>query len=209
MKKKIAIIGAGISGLIFANLLKQNSKYDFAIYEKNSSLNLNEGYGIQLSVNSISIINKIGFKNFKNENKFNPKRIDFYSLKSNNKICDLNISQFNYEDIYYTTLKRSSFIEFFKEKLLTNSIQFNKKIKKINQTNFKIEINFSDDSSDIFDYLVISDGVFSPTKSILFNENIRPKYFGSLAIRTLIKRAASRKIQGKSSIACSFKPRVF
>ena len=52
MKKKIGIIGAGISGLIFANLLMQNSKYDFTIYEKNSSLNLSEGYGVQLSVNS-------------------------------------------------------------------------------------------------------------------------------------------------------------
>ena len=81
MKKRIAIIGAGISGLIFANLLKQNSKYDFIIYEKNSSINLKEGYGVQLSVNSISILNKIGFKNLKIENKFNPKKIDFYSLK--------------------------------------------------------------------------------------------------------------------------------
>ena len=65
MKKKVAIIGAGISGLIFANLLKQDSKYDFTIYEKNSSLKLNEGYGVQLSVNSVFILNKIGFKNFK------------------------------------------------------------------------------------------------------------------------------------------------
>ena len=48
MKKKIGIIGAGISGLILANLLMKNSKYDFTIYEKNSSLNLSEGYGVQL-----------------------------------------------------------------------------------------------------------------------------------------------------------------
>ena len=59
MKKKIGIIGAGISGLIFANLLKQNSKYDFTIYEKNSSLNLGEGYGLQLSVNSVSLLNNL------------------------------------------------------------------------------------------------------------------------------------------------------
>ena len=69
MKKKIAIIGAGISGLTFANLLKKSSKYDFTIFEKNSSLNLKEGYGIQLSVNSISILNKINFQELKFENK--------------------------------------------------------------------------------------------------------------------------------------------
>ena len=32
--KKIAIIGAGISGLFFANLLEKNSDYDFKIFEK-------------------------------------------------------------------------------------------------------------------------------------------------------------------------------
>ena len=37
--KKIAIIGAGISGLFIANLLRQDSNYDITIYEKNNSIN--------------------------------------------------------------------------------------------------------------------------------------------------------------------------
>ena len=188
MKKKIGIIGAGISGLIFANLIKQNSKYDFTIYEKKSSLNLEEGYGVQLSVNSVSLLNDIGFKNFKNNNKFNPKKIDFYSLRNNYKICDLNIAQFNFKDVHYTTLKRSLLIEFLKEKLLSNSIQFNKKIEKINYANSRIEIILKDNSSETFDYLVISDGVFSSAKSALFNKNIKPKYFGAVAIRGITKK---------------------
>ena len=77
MKKKIAIIGAGISGLTFANFLKKNYKYDFTIYEKKSSLDLNEGYGVQLSANGVSILNKIGFRDLKVYNKFNPKKVDF------------------------------------------------------------------------------------------------------------------------------------
>tara|TARA_B100001996_G_C18618361_1_gene576665 strand:+ start:1209 stop:1325 length:117 start_codon:yes stop_codon:yes gene_type:complete len=36
--KKIAIIGAGISGLFFANLLKDNLQYDFTIFEKKKKL---------------------------------------------------------------------------------------------------------------------------------------------------------------------------
>ena len=43
--KKIAIIGAGISGLFIANLFKKNSDYQVAIYEKSNSINLEEGYG--------------------------------------------------------------------------------------------------------------------------------------------------------------------
>ena len=34
MKKKIAIIGAGIAGLTLANLIKKNSNYEFMLYEK-------------------------------------------------------------------------------------------------------------------------------------------------------------------------------
>jgi len=116
MKKKIAIIGAGISGLVLTNLLKQKSKYEFVLYEKNNSINFNS-YGIQLAVNSVDILNKIGFENFDADEKYNPKKIDFYSLKNNKKICELNISEFNSEKIRYTSLKRSSLVNFFKEKL--------------------------------------------------------------------------------------------
>ena len=188
MKKKIAIIGAGISGLTFANLLKKNSKYDFTIYEKETSLDLKEGYGVQLSTNSVSILNEVGFKDLEVDNKFNPKKVDFYSLKSNNKICDLDITQFNSQDVSYTTLKRSLLVDFLKEKLLTNSIQFDKKVEKINYSNSKIEITFKNNVTDIFDHLVIADGLFSPTKSILFSNDIKPKYSGSLAIRTLMEK---------------------
>ena len=89
MNKKVAIIGAGISGLVFANFLKKNSKYKFTIYEKNSSLDLTSGYGIQLSTNSVSILNNINFSELKTNNRFHPEKIDFYSLNKNTKIRGL------------------------------------------------------------------------------------------------------------------------
>ena len=52
MKKKVAIIGSGIAGLTLASLLKTNSDFEFVVYEKGEILNLDEGFGIQLSVNS-------------------------------------------------------------------------------------------------------------------------------------------------------------
>ena len=96
--KKIAIIGAGISGLFVANLFKENSDYQVNIYEKNTAINLDEGYGIQLSTNSIKLLNRIGFNTLENKDKFNPEKIDFYTIKREKKICDLNISNFNSED---------------------------------------------------------------------------------------------------------------
>ena len=84
--KKIAIIGGGISGLYIASLLRQSSNYEISVYEKNNSVNLEKGYGIQLSVNSIKLLNKIGFQNINSKEKFCPNKLSFYSSKNKDKI---------------------------------------------------------------------------------------------------------------------------
>ena len=115
--KKIAIIGAGISGLYIANLFKKSSNYEITIYEKNDTINLENGYGIQLSVNSVKLLNEIGFSKLSDNQKFTPEKIDFFSVKHSNKICDLDITEFNTDDSEYTTLKRSTLINFLKNDL--------------------------------------------------------------------------------------------
>ena len=67
MKKKLAIIGAGIAGLTLANFIKKYSDHEFMVYEKEESLSLEEGYGIQLATNSIKILNEIDFKKINND----------------------------------------------------------------------------------------------------------------------------------------------
>ena len=186
MKKKIAIIGSGIGGLTLANLLKNNSNFEFVIYEKEEAFNLEEGFGIQLSVNSIIILNKIGFNQLNKNQKYNPAKLDFFS-DNFNKICDLDLTIFNSEDCKYTTLKRSILINFLKEKLLSNSIIFGKKINDIQQQNGKINIHFIDGSSDKVDYLIVADGIFSNTKSVIEKKIFKPNYYGAIAIRTQIK----------------------
>ena len=173
MKKKVAIIGSGISGLTLANLLQTNSNFEFVVYEKEETLGLNEGYGIQLSVNSVSILNKIGFNQLNKNEKYYPLKLDFYSTNYN-KICDLDLTLFNSANYKYTTLKRSILINFLKEKLFSNSIIFRKKITKAEQLNGKINIEFNDGSSKEVDYLVVSDGVFSNTKSIIVRKIFKP-----------------------------------
>ena len=65
--------------------LKTNPEYQVTIYEKNSSINLDEGYGIQLSANSIKLLNRIGFNTFENKDRFNPEKIDFYEIEKRKK----------------------------------------------------------------------------------------------------------------------------
>ena len=183
--KKVAIIGAGISGLFIANLFKKNSNYQVTVYEKNNSLDLDEGYGIQLSVNSVKLLNQIGFDKFKDDKKFNPTKINFYSIKSLEKICDLDISDFNSDDIKYTTLKRSDLINFLKSDI-EDLIKTSHSISKIDQENQVIKISFENDETFECDHLIISDGVFSKSKSLVSKNKTQPKYNDTLAIRGTI-----------------------
>ena len=185
--KKIVIIGAGISGLFIANLLKKNSNYEIAIYEKNTSVTLEEGYGVQLSVNSIRILNEIGFQKLENNKKFTPKKIDFYSNGNLNKICELDITEFNSEDCQYTTLKRSSLINFLKTDL-EGLIKTGYNISKIDQEDKQIKLYFENDEAKKCDYLIISDGVFSKSKSLISKSNARPQYNNTLAIRGILTK---------------------
>ena len=181
--KKIAIIGAGISGLFIANLFKENSDYSLSIYEKNSSIDMEEGYGIQLSTNSIKILNKIGFDALDQNEIFNPEKIDFYESIKEKKICDLNISEFNSENCKYTTLKRSKLVEFLKKRLDFNIIKYDHDIEKIEKNDDQITLTFNQNNKINCDYLIISDGVFSKSKSLISNEQIKPVYDNSIAIR--------------------------
>ena len=183
--KKIAIIGAGISGLFIANLFKKNPNYQITIYEKNNSISQEEGYGIQLSVNSVKLLNEIGFDRIENKNKFTPEKIDFYSNDNSKKICELNISDFNSQDCKYTTLKRSILINFLKEDL-DESIKTSHVISKIDQENKQIKLSFENNETNVCDYLIISDGVFSKSKSLISNNQIKPKFNNTLAIRGII-----------------------
>ena len=196
--KKVAVIGAGISGLFIANLFKRNKKYQVTIFERNSLINLKEGYGIQLSVNSIKLLNKIQFDKLENSEKFNPDKINFYSVKNSNKICELNISDFNTENCKYTTLKRSSLINFLKQDL-EKEIKFEHTISKIEQQDQIVKIAFENNEAYEFDYLIISDGVFSKSKNLLSKNQIEPKFDDTLAIRGIIP--SSSNIADKKNIS--------
>ena len=186
MKKRIAIIGAGIAGLTLANLFKSNSDFEFMVYEKEESLSLEAGFGIQLAVNSVSILNKIGFSKIQSDKIYHPQKINFYSME-NNKICELELSKFNNEKTKYTTLQRSTLIEFLKDEIYTQHLRFGKQIKKVSELKDKILINFDDNTNDLVDYVIAADGIFSSTKTFFEKKNNKPKFKNAVAIRTIFK----------------------
>ena len=180
--KKIAIIGAGISGLYLANLLEKEKDLDYKIFEKRSKLNLEEGYGIQLSVNSIKLLNKIGFKNITASDIFFPTKVNFFKSNNPNKICDIDLTQFNDDLNRYTTTKRSTLLKFLLENIPKDKIKFSTILNHLEYNNH-IKANFSDESEENFDFVIIADGVFSQSKLIISKESLKPKFNNNIALR--------------------------
>jgi salicylate hydroxylase len=185
MKKKIAIIGAGIAGLTLANLIKKYSEHEFMVYEREESLSLEEGYGIQLATNSIKILNQINFDKINKEKIFHPKTIDFYSIQ-NEKICDLNLSKFNSIEAKYTTLQRSTLIEFLKEDIYTQHLRFGKKMKEVSELKDKVLIKFDDNTNDLVDFVIAADGIFSNTRSFFETKKNEPRFKKAIAARVIL-----------------------
>ena len=193
MKKKIAIIGSGIAGLTLANLIKKESDHEFMLYEKLESLSLDDGYGIQLSTNSIKILNKIGFSKINDKKIFHPKGVDFYNIQ-NKKICDLDLTQFNTEQNKYTTLQRSTLIEFLKDDIYTQHLRFGKKIKEVSELKGKVLIKFEDNTNDLVDIVVGADGIFSNTRSFFEKKKNEPKFKKAVALRIILKTKSDLNI---------------
>ena len=193
MKKKIAIIGAGIAGLTLANFIKKFSDHEFMVYEREESLSLEEGYGIQLATNGVKILNQINFNKIDNEKIFHPKTIDFYNIQ-NEKICDLNLSKFNSSEAKYTTFQRSTLIEFLKEDIYTQHLRFGKKIKEVSELKDKVLLKFDDNTNDLVDFVVAADGIFSNTRSFFEKKKLEPKFKKAVAVRLILNSKSELNI---------------
>ena len=193
MKKKLAIIGAGIAGLTLANLIKKHSDHEFMVYEKKESLDFDAGYGIQLATNSIKILNQINFNKISDEKLFHPNILDFYNIQ-NEKICDLDLTKFNTSETKYTTLQRSTLIEYLKDDIYTQHLRLGKKIKAVAELKEKILIKFDDNTNDLVDYVIVADGIFSNTRSFFEKKKNETKFKKALAFRAILKSKSDLNI---------------
>ena len=167
------------------------------VYEREESLSLEEGYGIQLATNSVKILNQIHFNKINDEKIFHPKTIDFYNIQ-NKKICDLNLSKFNSVEAKYTTLQRSTLIEFLKEDIYTQHLRFGKRIKEVSELKGKVLIKFDDNTNDLVDFVIAADGIFSNTKSFFEKQKVEPKFKKAVAVRVILNSKSELDINEKN-----------
>ena len=191
--KKILIVGAGISGLYLANLLQKHGKYKYKILEKRSNLDLYDGYGIQISVNGIKLLNKIGFKEIAVHDIFYPRSINFYEAKNSKLISQIDISKYNEGYNYYTTLKRSLLLNFLLKDIPKENILFSSEIEDIESTD-SIKVKIKGKLTEEVNYLAICDGVFSKSKNLVINKPKNVKFNNSVALRGNLKNLENENI---------------
>ena len=170
--KKIGIIGAGISGLTLACLIKKNTNYDVSIFEKDN-LKIKNINGIQISPNALRILNELNFDSFDQEKLCKITGISFYDHYSNLRIARMNFGYLSGGS--YVTLNRSDLINFLINKFLLKDNIIEKEVVKIHEKS----IFFKDKKKQDFDILVIADGIFSNLRY----KKIQPVYSGYSAFR--------------------------
>ena len=118
--------------------------------------------------------------------KYTTLQVLIFTIYKIKKICDLDITKFNSIDNKYTTLQRSTLIEFLKDDIYTQHLRFGKRIKEVSELKGKVLIKFDDNTNDLVDFVVGADGIFSNTRSFFEKKINKPIFKKAIALRTII-----------------------
>ncbi len=182
MKNKITIgiIGGGIAGLVFANFLKDSSKFKIKIFEKKEFIN-RPVTGIQISNNARRILNKINFNQIDAGQFSEVHKVNIFQYENKNKIAELNINYFNNDKEEYVSLDRNCLITFLlselKEKI---EVCYEEVISIQNNT-----IHCANKLDEKFDVIIVADGIFSRFGNKVWKSSL--KKINALAYRGVIK----------------------
>ena len=163
-KISVGIIGGGISGLVFANFLRDDNKFNIRIFEKNNYSSVYPS-GIQISNNARRVLNKINFNQINQDAFSEIENINISDYRNKKIIGKLSLKNFNKDRDDYVCLDRNVLINF-----LINRI--NKKVELVNKEVVSVKDNsifFPDGNSEKFDFIVVADGMFSKIRNSICN----------------------------------------
>ena len=176
MKLNIAIVGAGVSGIILGALLKKYLNVNISIFEKRDQL-FNNINGLQLSPNSTQILDLINFSEiFKKEEFLSIEKLKVHDLYSGKLLSEI-LLKFNQKQ-KYISINRSLFLKnIFQYFKLSENIVY-EEIKDIDPQNNKIIVK---NKELFFDYIFLCDGIFSNLKKKITDQSI--SFSGLYALR--------------------------
>ena len=184
---KVAIIGAGISGLSAALLLKQ-LKCNVTVFEKNKYIK-NEGAGIQITSNGSFVLKKLGLDKPIIREGIKPNNLCLFDEDDFKFIGSLEILE-RLKGRYgrsFITLKRSLLVKILFEKVKQEKIQVkfgSKALPLVGKDEKNISISFNGKKINK-DLIVVADGVGSSWKKTIFRE-IKSRSISQCAYRFVL-----------------------
>jgi 2-polyprenyl-6-methoxyphenol hydroxylase-like FAD-dependent oxidoreductase len=176
---KIGIIGAGISGLVLANILDQLG-LSFELYEQDDSLNKVQR-DIVLTPNASQILHKFGFLKIIQQ-VAHQIQIDEYANENLESFFKIEPEKIIGNDSYpFLSLSNEQFKSICIQDLYEKKIHFSHTITDVSQRLDKVLIKFANGESAEFDYVIAADGMKSKIREITFPYN-SPSFGGETSI---------------------------
>ena len=171
----IAIIGAGISGLALACILKK-AQIPVVVFEKSKEVS-DYGAGISLSPNGISVLKKLDIYNDVVSISANPKKASFFSGNKKINTFDVDIVTTSRQVLYKSLYKKYNSLDgqiLFDHQLLDVDID-------------KCELNFLGGKSYKVKHIAACDGIKSMCRKKLDTQK-EPIYSGYSVWRAIIEK---------------------
>lgn len=164
--KKVAIVGAGVSGTCMAHFLKKTGIH-FTIFEKSAVLR-DTGLGFLIMGNGLRILDSMGLKDVvcSSGNMIN----HYYSINHQNEITKEN-------DIDgCLAISRENFIKSIRINEIDEKIILNSQLKTVHfdSRNNQSIIEFMDGSSESFDLVIGADGIHSQLRDLISPNQKKP-----------------------------------
>lgn len=164
---RILIVGAGIAGLTLAGLLKKDG-FKPVVIERDTKETFNStGYMIGLMPLGAQVLNKLNLYADYTKHSLAISDYGLYSLKGkllNHFGMDAIISSFG----SYQSISRPQLIKLLQG--VCDEPRYGLTVKSMKDTSEGKQVIFSDNSSEVFDLVVIADGIHSATRQLAFGK---------------------------------------
>ena len=171
----IAIIGAGISGLALACILKK-AHIPVVVFEKSKEVS-DYGAGISLSPNGISVLKKLDILHDVISVSANPKKASFFSGNKKINTFDVDIVTTSRQVLYKSLYKKYNFLD--------GQILFDHQLVDVDID--KCELNFLGGKSYKVKHIAACDGIKSMCRKKLDTQK-EPIYSGYSVWRAIVEK---------------------
>jgi len=187
-QKRVAVVGAGLGGLVAGALLQQRG-CDVTIYEQAPEF-ARLGAGINLGPNVMRILRAIGLEKPLLDTGIRPKSWvsrtwDTGKVQFDYPLRDAAEAKFGAP---YLLIHRGDFHEILTTGVRPGTIRFGKKLVDLDQKGDTVHLGFEDGTKAQADMLVGADGLNSRVREVLLGPEM-PKYSGYVGHRAIIPSA--------------------